>query len=252
MKTLLIALFISITTSCLSGPKLEGTGTTSPSHQIWTDLLQKHVNKAGEVDYKGFIKDKAKLEKYLDALSSTPPDKNTWSEEEQLAYWINAYNAFTVKLIADNYPVKSIQDLHPTFKIPLINTVWHKKFFKIGGEDASLDQIEHKILRKEFDEPRIHFAVNCASISCPPLRNEAYEAGKLERQLEEQGRSFINNPKYNKISADRVEISKIFSWFKGDFTKDGSLIEFLNRYAKVKIKDSAKVNHMDYNWDLNE
>ncbi|HSJ67025.1 MAG TPA: DUF547 domain-containing protein, partial [Anditalea sp.] len=193
-----------------------------------------------------------KLEKYLNVLSTSPPDKNIWSENEQLAYWINAYNAFTVKLIVDNYPVKSIQDLHPLFKIPLINTVWHKKFFQIGGEDTSLDQIEHKILRKEFNEPRIHFAINCESVSCPPLRNEAYVAEKLEKQLEEQGRIFINNLPYNKINADKVEISSIFKWFKGDFTKNGSIIDYLNKFSKVQISSNAKISHLEYNWGLNE
>jgi hypothetical protein len=130
--------------------------------------------------------------------------------------------------------------------------VWHKKFFRIGGKEMSLDEIEHKILRKEFNEPRIHFAINCASVSCPPLRNEAYVAHKLNKQLDEQGRTFVNNPKYNKITPERVEVSQIFNWFKGDFTKEGSLIDYLNRYAKVKIKPEAKVGHMKYNWNLNE
>jgi len=227
-------------------------GTKAPNHDPWTVLLQSHVTANGNVDYKGFIKDKAKLESYLTSLSNNAPDKATWTEEEQLAYWINAYNAFTVKLIVDNYPVKSIQDLHPTFKIPMLNTVWHKKFFKIGGEDASLDQIEHKILRKEFDEPRIHFAINCASVSCPPLRNEAYTATKLEQQLTDQAINYINNPAHNKIAASQIEVSKIFSWFSGDFTKKGSLIDYLNKFSKVKINANAKVSYMDYNWDLNE
>jgi hypothetical protein len=250
-KIFLIILFLAITTGCQSST-LGAEVAMPPSHQPWTELLSQHVANNGNVNYKGFIKDKAKLDRYLDALSSSPPDKNTWSEQEQVAYWINAYNAFTVKLIVDNYPVKSIQDLHPTFNIPLVNTVWHKKFFKIGGEDASLDQIEHKILRKEFDEPRIHFAINCASVSCPPLRNEAYEAAKLDKQLDEQARIFINNITYNNIRADRAEISSIFSWFKGDFTSSGSLIDYLNRYSKTKINPNAKVSHMKYNWDLNE
>lgn len=251
MRILFVAILMILSTSCQSSP-LGKEGTTPPSHLLWDELLKAHVTIDGIVDYQGFIKDKVKLEQYLNALSSSPPDKNTWTENEQLAYWINAYNAFTVKLIVDNYPVKSIQDLHPTFKIPLINTVWHKKFFQIGGEDTSLDQIEHKILRKEFNEPRIHFAINCASVSCPPLRNEAYVAEKLDQQLEEQGRIFINNLPYNKINADKVEISSIFKWFKGDFTKNGSIIDYLNKFSKVQISSNAKISHLEYNWDLNE
>ncbi len=247
---LLSLIFVSLF-SCHS-ESLGQAGTQAPNHNPWTVLLQKHVTEQGNVNYEGFIQDKIALESYLNTLSNTPPDKATWSEAEQLAYWINAYNAFTVKLIVDNYPVKSIQDLHPTIKIPLLNTVWHKKFFQIGGKDASLDQIEHAILRKEFDEPQIHFAINCASVSCPPLRNEAFTATKLEQQLTEQAAIFINHPAYNKIQASDIEVSKIFSWFSGDFKKNGSLIDYLNKYSEVKINAKAKVDYMDYNWDLNE
>lgn len=227
-------------------------GTTPPSHQTWDQLLKANVSSSGIVDYKGFVKDKAKLEQYLKLISENAPDRKTWSKQEQLAYWINAYNAFTVKLIVDNYPVKSIRDLGPSLKIPLIKDVWHYKFFKIGGVESSLDEIEHSILRKEFEEPRIHFAVNCASVSCPPLLNEAFMASKLEAQLDKVARGFINDSSRNKITADNAQISSIFSWFKGDFTKKGSLIDFLNLYSKVKIKPSAKISHLDYNWNLNE
>ena len=251
LRLFFLLLLITSLIAC-QGESLGQAGTQAPNHDAWTTLLQNHVDENGKVNYQGFIRDKAKLESYLNTLSNTPPDRATWTEAEQLAYWINAYNAFTVKLIVDNYPVKSIQDLHPTFKIPMLNTVWHKKFFKIGGEDASLDQIEHKILRKEFKEPRIHFAINCASISCPPLRNEAYTAAKLEQQLEEQAKQYINNPSHNKIQPNQIEVSKIFSWFSGDFTKNGNLIDYLNKYSKTQISPNAKVSYMDYNWDLNE
>ncbi len=236
-----------------SGSSEQGQiGSRTPSHQSFNELLKKHVSKEGIVNYQGFIQDRAKLDKYLELLSNNAPDKNTWTKEEQLAYWINAYNAFTVKLIVDNYPVKSIQDLDPKVKLPLINTVWDIKFFKIGGKESSLDEIEHKILRQEFEEPRIHFAVNCASFSCPPLWNEAFVPEKIDQQLDLVTRTFINDPKRNKISPDKLEISSIFSWFKGDFTKNGSLIDYLNQYSKVKIKPNAKISHLDYDWSLNE
>lgn len=227
-------------------------GTTPPSHQIWDELVKVHVKPNGLVDYRGFIRDKPKLEQYLKLISENAPDRKTWSKNQQLAYWINAYNAFTVKLIVDHYPVKSIRDLGPELKIPLIKDVWHYKFFKIGGVESSLDEIEHSILRKEFEEPRIHFAINCASVSCPPLLNEAFTAEKLESQLQKVAVTFVNDPSRNKITPDAVQISSIFSWFKGDFTEKGSLIDFLNLYSKVKIKPNAKVSHLDYNWDLNE
>ena len=221
-----------------------------PNHADWSELLSKHVRNDGLVDYKGFVKDKDKLNAYADHLSNNAPADN-WSEEEQIAYWINAYNVFTVKLIVDNYPVKSIKDLNPTLSIPTIRSIWTKEWFQIGGEDFSLDRIEHKILRKDFEEPRIHFAVNCASISCPTLRNEAYTADKLEEQLEEQARLFLNDTSRNTITPERITVSKIFSWFGGDFKNGQTLVQFINRYTKVDIQDNAKVKFMDYDWNLN-
>ena len=233
-------------------PVVGKAGSAAPSHLLWDQLVKSHVKANGLVDYKGFIREKPKLESYLRLLEAQVPDRKTWTKNQQLAYWINAYNAFTVKLIVDNYPTESIRDLGPAFKIPLIKDVWHVKFFKLGGVEMSLDELEHGILRKEFDEPRIHFAINCASISCPALFNEAFVAERLEAQLTQVAVSFINDPSRNKLSAQSVQLSSIFSWFKGDFTKKGTLIEFLNLYAKVKISRSARVTFLDYNWKLNE
>jgi hypothetical protein len=227
-------------------------GSTAPSHQLWNELLKSNVKPDGLVDYKGFVREKPKLEKYLKLLSENAPDRKTWSKNEQLAYWINVYNAYTVKLIVDFYPTKSIRDLGPRIKIPLIKDVWHYKFFKLAGVEMCLDEVEHSILRKEFEEPRIHFAINCASVSCPPLLNEAFVATNLENQLTRVATTFINDPTRNKISSQSAQLSSIFSWFKGDFTKKGTLIEFLNRYAKVKLSPNARITFMEYNWNLNE
>jgi hypothetical protein len=252
MKVLLIFLSIFLFNHSCGISELGQNNSHPPSHQLFDELLKKHVTPKGMVNYKGFIQDKTKLEKYLDLLSNNAPDRKTWSKNEQLAYWINAYNAFTIKLIVDNYPVKSIKDLDPKVSIPLVNTVWHIKFFKIGGQDASLDEIEHKILRKEFEEPRIHFAINCASISCPKLLNEAFRSDIIDYQLDKVAKSFINDPSQNKITPNKIEISQIFSWFKGDFTKNGSLIDYLNQYSSVKISSNAKISHLNYDWSLNE
>lgn len=246
-----IGLIVFFLVSCQSSI-MGMAGTTPPSHQVWDELVKTHVKSNGMVDYKGFIRDKTKLEHYLRLISANAPDRKTWSKNEQLAYWINAYNAFTVKLIVDHYPVKSIRDLGPELKIPLIKDVWHYKFFKIGGVESSLDEIEHSILRKEFEEPRIHFAINCASVSCPPLLDEAFFPEKLETQLSKVTTAFINDPIRNKIAPDQAQLSSIFSWFKGDFTKKGTLIDYINRYAKVKLKSDAKISYLDYNWNLNE
>jgi len=222
---------------------------TNPiTHETWTVLLQKWVAVEGNVNYKGFIKDKIELEKYLALLSNNPPGNN-WSEEEQLAYWINAYNAFTVKLIIDNYPLKSIKSI--VDGLPMINSSWDIKFFKIGETDFDLNTIEHEILRKQFVEPRIHFAINCASFSCPRLRNEAFEALQLENQLEDQTYAFINNPDKNIIDKESTRLSKIFSWFESDFTKTEPLTTFIKKYQPV-FNEEAKIQYLAYSWKLNE
>ena len=213
-----------------------------PDHEAWGRLLKKYVSPEGKVNYKGFKQDKAALLSYLESLSSNSPS-SAWNKNEQLAYWINAYNAFTVKLIIDNYPLKSIMDL---------GKPWDKRFISIGGKQYSLNDIEHNIIRKQFNEARIHFAVNCASQSCPELLNEAFEAGRLNQQLESLTRKFINNPKHNVISSSQAEVSQLFNWYKGDFTKSGSVIDFLNKYSKVKLSPGAKITFRDYDWNLNE
>ncbi len=221
----------------------------APSHQQWDKLLKKHVNASGLVNYKGFQKDKAELDAYLKTLSDNAPQSN-WSTSEQKAYWINAYNAFTVSLILQHYPVKSIKDI--AGNIYKINTPWDIRFINIGGKKYDLNNIEHGILRKKFDDPRIHFALVCASISCPRLRNEAYTAAKLDAQLEDAGKEFLNDKSKNKISAGKAELSKYFSWYKGDFTKNGSLADFINKYSQTKINGDTKIKSLDYNWSLNE
>lgn len=252
MHTLLVFLSVLLINLACGSSDLGQVGTKPPSHEDFDVMLKKYVSIDGKVDYKGFIKGKAALEKYLELLSQNPPDRSRWSQEEQLAYWINAYNAFTIKLIIDHYPLKSIRDIKPKVPVPLFNTVWHIEFFEIGGKPASLDEIEHKILRKEFEEPRIHFAINCASFSCPILSNEAFVPEKIEQQLERAASLFINDPQRNKIKPDQVEISQVFSWFKEDFTRKGDIIDYLNRYSKVKINKKAKVSHLPYDWSLNE
>lgn len=220
------------------------------SHKIWDGLLKKHVRADGFVNYKGFVKDSVQLTEYLALLSAAHP-RSSWGKEEQMAYWINAYNAFTVKLIVAHYPVESIKDIKRG--IPFINTVWDIKFIRIEGQTYDLNNIEHGILRKDFKDARIHAAVNCASFSCPRLRAEAFVAEKLESQLESAMRTFVNDPLRNRVSADKAEISQIFSWFAGDFKSDaGSVRDFINRYAKVKLKPEGKISHQDYNWKLND
>ncbi|GAB5554325.1 MAG: hypothetical protein Sapg2KO_39160 [Saprospiraceae bacterium] len=220
-------------------------------HDDWDALVKQHVNEAGWVDYKGFMADSTKLQNYLDLLRSSHPNKKNWSRNEQLAYWINAYNAFTVKLILDYYPVESIKDIKSG--IPFVSSVWDIEFIEIEDQIYSLNNIEHGIIRPKFNEERIHFAVNCASYSCPKLLNEAFCAEHLDQQLDKVTKSFINNPEKNNIKEDRVEISKLLSWYWGDFKKKyNSRIEFINKYSATQVNEDAEVDYLEYIWALNE
>ncbi|RDC63150.1 DUF547 domain-containing protein [Adhaeribacter pallidiroseus] len=221
------------------------------SHQLFSNILHKYVTPNGQVNYRGLLLDTLALNQYLQLLSRNPP-ANTWSTPEKLAYWLNAYNAFTLQLVLRHYPVKSIKDIGSKIHIPFVNTCWDISFIPIGAKRLSLNEIEHQILRKTFKEPRIHFAIVCASVSCPKLRNEAYSAANLHQQLEDQARTFINDPSRNQIRPHKIKISKIFSWFTADFTHNGPLIQYLNRYSTVQIKANAQVSNLDYNWRLNE
>jgi hypothetical protein len=222
------------------------------SHSSFDELLQKHVDDQGMVNYKGLGKERSKLKSYLKIIESNPPQKS-WSKDEKLAYWINAYNAFTLELILNNYPVKSIKDIGATIKIPFVNTPWDIKFIHIGDEEYDLNNLEHGIIRKEFNEPRIHFALVCAAVSCPKLQNRAYLPEKLDEQLTKAAKEFLSNTMKNEFeSADRASLSKLFNWYGGDFTKEMNLIEYINQYSKIKLNKQAEIDWMDYDWALNE
>ena len=221
------------------------------SHETWDSLLREHVSPEGWVDYPGFIRDSSRLDSYLRLLQRHHPNEKYWGRDERLAYWINAYNAFTVKLIIDHYPVASIKDIKNG--IPFVNSVWDIKFIQIEGANYDLNNIEHGIIRAKFNEPRIHFALNCASISCPGLWNRAYAADKLDEQLTRAARDFLSDERKNILSKDKAQLSKIFSWYGMDFKKGGkSVIEYINQYAPVQVDPDAKVEYLEYDWGLNE
>lgn len=211
-------------------------------HSDWDKLLKKHVNKKGFVDYKGFKIEQLKLEAYLTKLSKMKPNDD-WSVQELLAYYINLYNAATVDLILKNYPTKSIKDINGAFK---------KSFIKIGNKELSLNAIENGVLRK-MNEPRIHFAINCASYSCPKLMNFAYTASKINEQLDIATKEFINSDK-NEITPSNPKLSKIFDFYTSDFKVGGKkdLIGFINLYSKIKINPNSKYTFIGYDWNLNE
>jgi len=231
------------------------------THQAWTILLQNHVRlngPASTVDYKLLKNDSEELQKYLGTLEAVAQSEfNRFSESEKLAFLINAYNAFTVKLIVDHYPVKSIKDIGSVFSSP-----WKKKFFRLFGEERHLDNIEHDMIRKSFNEPRIHFAVVCASIGCPALRNEAFVAANIEKQLEAAAQNFLTDKSRNRYlpESKKLELSSIFKWYGSDFPKKyGSLESFLAprltsnpEHQSIIREKKAVVSYLDYDWSLNE
>ena len=213
----------------------------APAHDAWNSLLTQYVDDNGKVNYRGLKSNVSKLDAYLETLKNNPPQAS-WSRNEKMAYWINAYNAFTVKKIVSNYPLNSIRDLSG-------GKVWDDKWINIGDKSYSLNEIENGILRPTYKDARIHFAVNCAAKSCPPLYNRAFTAGNLERNLDKLTDDFINDPAFNTISAGSVKVSKIFDWYKDDF---GNLTDYLNEYADTKINADAQIGYTDYDWGLNE
>lgn len=219
-------------------------------------FLQNYVNVDGEVSsvrYKEIRNNKSDLPLVLNSISKlSQKEYNDFSNNQKLAFLINAYNVFTIKLIVDNYPVKSIKDIGSFFTSP-----WKKKIFNMLDRKVSLDEIEHDIIRKKFSEPRIHFALVCASKSCPRLLNRAYTGKQLSKQLEISTTSFLKNNKFNYYDEKKntLYLSSIFKWYGDDFNKNGhKLNTFLEKYLKnndVKKAD-VKIKYLDYDWGLNE
>lgn len=220
------------------------------NHSTFDLLLNKHVSELGEVNYEGFRASKTELEAYLNHLSEGQPDRTKTTESEQKAYWINAYNAFTIALIISGKEVKSIKELGGG--IPMVNSPWDIKFFDIGGEPMDLNTIEHEILRKWFDDPRIHFALNCASGSCPILKPGAYSGQDLDAELDEQAKVFLNDGSKNAMSAGKLELSKIFKWYEADFKSQGGVKKFIEKYSDLEIDENADLDYQDYDWSLND
>ena len=240
------------------------------SHMAFTALLKKHIvlldgGKASQLRYAGMAADAAALKAYTDSLSAVGSAAfNAFTKPQQMAFLINAYNAFTIELILTRYPkLASIRDLGSLLANP-----WKPKFIKLLGTEMSLDNIEHDTLRAKgrFDDPRIHFAVNCASIGCPMLREEAFVADRLEAQLEEQTLRFMSDRSRNRYADGKLQLSKIFDWYSIDF-KSGykginSLPAYAARYAsqladapadRERIKAAeVDISFLDYDWKLND
>ena len=218
-------------------------------HALYAQLLNSYVHE-GQVNYDGFKRDESKLDQYLEMLATIDPQDLT--ADERFAFYANAYNAWTIKVILSKYPkISSIKELG------LFNTgPWRKKLVRLDGRVLSLDNIEHDILRPQFKDPRVHFAINCAAYSCPPLRSEPYVGSRLDDQLDEATRAFINHPDRTYLDGDSLYVSKIFKWFAEDFNDDPTT--FVLRYAQGRFKselsargDGVKVKYLSYDWSLN-
>ena len=248
IKCSALAFIILLFVGC--SPETKVFAQAPPSHALWDSLLKKYVDEDGMVAYAAVQQDSSALNTYLDLLSEKHPNAG-WTQEEELAYWVNAYNAFTWRLIIRNYPLESIKDI-TLVNIPFVHSPWDIKFIYIEGEVYDLNNIEHSIIRDKFDVPEIHFALVCAAYSCPRLRTEAYVVDKLYDQLADQAQDFIRSASKNQVQGDPVRLSKIFLWYRGDFTKNSSLLEFVGRYAPNPIPSNADVEYMDYDWRLND
>ncbi len=246
----------------------QNSGNFDNQYASWDALLKKHVkwlpdNKQSRANYKGFAADRAELKKVLDALSAVAkPEFDAWSRPQQMVFLINAYNAFTVELILTRYPdMKSIKDLGS-----FVSSPWKKKFFTLLGEERHLDWIEHEQLRPRYADPRVHVAVNCASIGCPALFPEAFTVARLDAQLEDGMRRFLGDATRNRYTDGKLEVSQIFKWFKEDFEKGhkgfSKVEDVFAKYAdqltaapadreKIRAK-SVSVTHLDYDWSLND
>lgn len=239
-------------------------------HQVWDDLLKRHVvvidgGQITQADYAGFQSQRLDLKRYLEMLSAvSQAEFDSWSSDKQLVFLINAYNAWTVEFILTKYPdLNSIKDLGGFFSSP-----WKKAFIPLFGKEVSLDHIEHELIRGSglYNEPRIHFAVNCASIGCPALRNEAFTETLLEQQLEQQTQLFLQDKSRNRFDGNRLQVSEIFKWYREDFQQGwrnaDSLAAFLALYADALGLDAEQqaklqqgeiaIDYLDYDWQLND
>lgn len=239
-----------------------------PSYPVYDGVLKKYVTQQGRVDYSSLKADPVALEQFLASAADLPRTQfDTWTASRRLAFLINLYNAATLKLIVDHYPVKSIKDIGGFFRGP-----WDQTFIKFFGSTVTLNHLEHDILRKQYQEPRIHMALVCAAKGCPPLRNEAYTAEKLDKQLEDQSFRYLAGAAGLRIDRSKnvVYVSSIFKWYGGDFREvyapehgfDGlnpterAVANFCSRHLSAEDADFLEkggydIRYLDYDWSLN-
>ena len=267
-QAIVAALILQI---CLTADAAEAEGFDH-SHRLFTEILARYSSN-GRVDYRGLRANRAKLDSYVSQLGAVGrSDYRNWTRPQKLAYWINAYNAFAIQTIIDNYPIRSGQTFkgkfYPDNSIQQIPGVWDDITHKTAEGQISLNHIEHKILRKELQESRIHFCIVCASIGCPQLWNQAFEAANLETQLEAAADRFVGDPVNVRVDLreEAIYLSKIFKWFHEDFERfarlgrygkyDGVVSFCLNYLPKAFHRQLTStrmdIEWIDYDWTLNE
>jgi hypothetical protein len=230
---------------------LRAENSPAQLHAPWSALLAKYVTRDGHVDYAGLLDDEDKLDAYLQTLRKTVPDEQKWTPGEQEAYWLNAYNAATVYLVLQYYPIASLSEI----KVKSLKgnkSAWEVPSVTVGSRQYSLNQIEREVLRAKFKDPRVHFALASGAESAPPLLNEAYDGARLNQQLDGQVRLFLGSAKYNQLTPGHLLLSGLFDWYSVEFGEGKELIEWLNRYSPVAIAPTATVEFLPFNWALND
>ena len=252
--------------ACINYCSLTANAAFDHAHTQWDALTKKHVvminGRGSQVDYAGMLAERSNLKSYLDDIASVSRQEyERFDKDQKLAFLINAYNAYTIELILTKYPdIQSIRDLGSFFRSP-----WKQRRFALFGEARSLDYIEHDMIRAAgaFDDPRIHMAINCATVSCPALRNEAYVANRLDAQLDDAVHRFLSDANLNRADEKALWVSKIFNWYKEDFeTNAGSVVNWLARHAAQLSDDpevqaavrsaSLRIRYLEYDWSLND
>ena len=235
-----------ILTLLMVGPAVSATAQDfDHNHAAYDAILKTHVTN-GMVDYKALKAAQKALDRYLAALAAvSEPRFKSWTEPQKIAFLANLYNAATLRLILDHYPLKSIKDIGTILKGP-----WDQPVVRLCGKTIALNNLEHDILRKDYNEPRLHMALVCAAKGCPPLRNEAYAAGRLNEQLDDQARTYLSSPAGLRVERAKGEahVSSIFKWYGKDFQ---SVPAFVAKYSGQSM-DGLKIRYLDYDWSLNE
>lgn len=230
----------------------------SIDHTPWDNLLSRHVRTSDQgvnlVDYHGFSTgDRTMLADYITILSGVPISQ--FNRDQQLAYWVNLYNALTVRVVLDHYPVESIRDIDISPGL-FATGPWDKKLISIEGENLTLNDIEHRIMRPIWRDPRIHYVVNCASIGCPNLRDRAYSGTEIDTALDRAATAYVNDPRGVSVVDGKVSVSKIYDWFIEDFGgSEGMVLRHLQRYAApelaARLEVIGKLSDVHYDWSIN-